>query len=112
VDLPVSPNILTTEEGVHNMNKAQLQDGYVVYPWDEKMRDMLCMPRSGSSCCFLSMLVLPKALDSNACRYESFEDTLALANTWLCSSQSSGIPIGFMNLQSEALLTKVKIQAH
>jgi hypothetical protein len=72
------------------------------------MRDSLCTPNS--SCC-LSMLILPKALDLNSCRYESFEDTLARANTWLYSSQASGIPIQFMNLQSEALLTKVRMQA-
>jgi hypothetical protein len=58
------------------------------------------------------MLVLPKSLDSNACRYESFEDTLARANTWIYSSQASGVPIDFMNVQSEALLTKVKIHGH
>lgn len=90
------------------LSKAQLQDGYVAYPWDEKMRDMLCMPNSG---CYLSMLVLPKALDANACRYESFEDTLARANAWLYSSKESGVPINFMNVQSEALLTKVQMQA-
>jgi hypothetical protein len=72
------------------------------------MRDSLCAPNS--SCC-LSILILPKSLDQNACRYESFEDTLARANTWLSSSQASGIPIKFMNLQSEALLTKVHMQA-
>ncbi|KAM3258344.1 hypothetical protein ACQJBY_050233 [Aegilops geniculata] len=86
------------------LSRAQLQDGYVTYPWDKKMRDSLRTPNSS---CFLSMLVLPKALDLNACRYESFEDTLARANTWLYSSQDSGIPIEFMNLQSEALLTKI-----
>ncbi|KAL6844740.1 hypothetical protein ACP4OV_025399 [Aristida adscensionis] len=86
------------------LSKAQLQDGYVCYPWEEKMHDMLRMPYSSS---YLSMLVLPKALDSNACRYESFEDTLARANAWLYSSQVSGIPIDFMNVQSEALLTKI-----
>jgi hypothetical protein len=58
------------------------------------------------------MLVLPKALDSNACRYQSFEDTLARANAWIYSSQASGVPIDFINVQSEALLTKVKIHAH
>ncbi|KAL6656248.1 hypothetical protein ACP70R_007074 [Stipagrostis hirtigluma subsp. patula] len=86
------------------LSKAQLQDGYVSYPWETKMRDMLRMPNSSS---YLSMLVLPKALDSNACRYESFEDTLARANAWLYSSQASGVPIDFMNVQSEALLTKI-----
>ncbi|XP_062199701.1 uncharacterized protein LOC133902127 [Phragmites australis] len=86
------------------LSKAQLQDGYVAYPWEKKMRDTLRTPNSS---CYLSMLVLPKALDSNACRYESFEDTLARASAWLYSSQASGVPIHFMNVQSEALLTKI-----
>lgn len=86
------------------LTKAQLQDGYVAYPWEKKMRDSLRMPNSSS---YLSMLILPKALDLNACRYESFEDTLARANAWLYSSQVSGIPIEFMNVQTEALLTKI-----
>ncbi|WVZ65381.1 hypothetical protein U9M48_014755 [Paspalum notatum var. saurae] len=89
---------------VSALSKAQLQDGYVAYPWEKKMRDTLRTPNSS---CYLSMLVLPKALDSNACRYESFDDTLACANAWLYSSQASGIPIDFMNVQSEALLTKI-----
>uniref|UniRef100_I1QQ03 Uncharacterized protein n=1 Tax=Oryza glaberrima TaxID=4538 RepID=I1QQ03_ORYGL len=86
------------------LSRAQLQDGYVAYPWEKKMRDSLRMPNSSS---YLSMLVLPKALDLNSCRYESFEDTLARANAWIYSSQVSGIPIEFMNVQSEALLTKI-----
>jgi hypothetical protein len=90
------------------LSKAQLQDGYVAYPWDKKMRDTLHTPNSS---CYLSMLVLPKALDSNACHYESFDDTVARANAWFYSSQAAGIPIDFMNVQSEALLTKVQTQA-
>ncbi|XP_006660769.3 uncharacterized protein LOC102710811 [Oryza brachyantha] len=86
------------------LSRAQLQDGYVAYPWEKKMRDSLRMPNSSS---YLSMLVLPKAVDLNSCRYESFEDTLARANAWLYSSQVSGVPIEFMNVQSEALLTKI-----
>ncbi|CAL5063728.1 unnamed protein product [Urochloa decumbens] len=86
------------------LSKAQLQDGYVAYPWEKKMRDIL---RTSNSSCYLSMLVLPQALDSNACRYESFDDTLARANAWLYSSQALGIPINFINVQSEALLTKI-----
>ncbi|CAN6174788.1 unnamed protein product [Urochloa humidicola] len=86
------------------LSKAQLQDGYVAYPWEKKMCDILRMPNSS---CYLSMLILPKALDSNACRYESFDDTLAHANAWFYSSQASGIPIDFINVQSEALLTKI-----
>jgi hypothetical protein len=57
--------------------------------------------------CFLSMLLLPKASDASNRRYNSLEDTLARADTWLLSSQASGVPILFMNVQTEALLTKI-----
>lgn len=60
-----------------------------------------------NSSCFLSMLILPKALDPVASRYNSLEDTLARANSWLFCSQNSGVPIEFMSVQTEALLTKV-----
>ncbi|XP_010928848.1 uncharacterized protein [Elaeis guineensis] len=86
------------------LDKAQLQDGYVSYPWEKKMRESMPIPNSS---CFLSLLVLPKASDPSATRYNSLEDTLARANSWLNSSQASGVPIAFMNIQTEALLTKI-----
>ncbi|KAJ0988143.1 hypothetical protein J5N97_006499 [Dioscorea zingiberensis] len=86
------------------LSKAQLQDGYVAYPWEKKMRESLEIPNSSG---FLSVLVLPKASDSSGCRYNSLEDTLARANAWLNSSQASGVPIHFINIQTEALLTKI-----
>uniref|UniRef100_J3LGH4 Uncharacterized protein n=2 Tax=Oryza brachyantha TaxID=4533 RepID=J3LGH4_ORYBR len=86
------------------LSKAQLQDGYVAYPWEKKMREALPIPNSSS---FLSMLVLPTALDRAASRYNSVEDTLARANAWVLSSQTSGVPIAFLNVQTEALLTKI-----
>ncbi|KAJ3696629.1 hypothetical protein LUZ61_000334 [Rhynchospora tenuis] len=86
------------------LSKAQLQDGYVAYPWEKKMREGLSIPNSSV---FLSMLILPKALDRSASRYHSLEDTLARANAWLECSQMSGVPIQFMNVQTEALLTKI-----
>ncbi|XP_038973417.1 uncharacterized protein LOC103711408 [Phoenix dactylifera] len=86
------------------LNAAQLQDGYVSYPWERKMRESL--PMSNMSC-FLSMLVLPKALDPVASRYDSIEETLARANAWFNSSRASGVPIVFMSVQTEALLTKI-----
>ncbi|KAJ3694663.1 hypothetical protein LUZ60_000040 [Juncus effusus] len=86
------------------LSKAQLTDGYVAYPWDKKMRESLPIPNSSS---FLSMLILPKALDKSASRYNPLEDTLARANAWLECSQMSGVPIAFMSVQTEALLTKI-----
>ncbi|XP_066322480.1 uncharacterized protein [Miscanthus floridulus] len=86
------------------LSKAQLQDGYVSYPWEKKMREVLPMPNSSS---FLSLLILPMALDRAGSRYNSVEDTLARANAWILSSQASGVPIAFLNVQTEALLTKI-----
>ncbi|WOK91991.1 hypothetical protein Cni_G00682 [Canna indica] len=86
------------------LSTAKIQDGYVSYNWEKKMKEFL--PLSSSSC-FLSVLVLPKALDAVGSRYNSFEDTLARANAWLISSQVTGVPIEFINIQTEALLTKI-----
>lgn len=86
------------------LSKAQLQDGYVSYPWEKKMREVLPIPNSSS---FLSLLILPTALDRAGSRYNSVEDTLARANAWMLSSQAAGVPIVFLNVQTEALLTKI-----
>ncbi|XP_031099270.1 uncharacterized protein LOC116003519 [Ipomoea triloba] len=84
--------------------KTPMQDGYVSYPWERRMAEMLAVPNSSS---FYSMLLLPKATDKVAFRYNDVEDTLARANAWLNASQASGIPIVFMNIQTESLLTKI-----
>ena len=68
------------------------------------MQEYLNVPHSSS---FLSLLLLPKASDRVASRYNDLEDTLARANAWLHASQASGVPIVFMNIQTESLLTKV-----
>ncbi|XP_072991427.1 uncharacterized protein [Typha latifolia] len=86
------------------LSKAQLQDGYVSYAWEKKMRESLPIPNSSS---FLSMLILPEAIDQAASRYNTLEDTLARANAWLHASQASNVPIVFINIQTEALLTKI-----
>lgn len=89
---------------VNALSKARLQDGYVSYPWEKRKQELLSVPNSS---CFLSLLLLPKASDVAASRYNDVEDTLARANTWLNASQASGVPIVFMNIQTESLLTKV-----
>ncbi|XXG64104.1 hypothetical protein AAC387_Pa05g2147 [Persea americana] len=86
------------------LSRAQLQDGYVAYPWEKKMKEIL--PVCNLSC-FLSILLLPKASDHAASRYNDQEDTLTRANAWLHASQASGVPIVFMSVQTEALLTKI-----
>ncbi|KAJ0020635.1 hypothetical protein Pint_31176 [Pistacia integerrima] len=89
---------------VSALSRARLQDGYVSYPWDRRKQEVLSVPNSS---CFLSMLLLPKASDAVASRYNDVEDTLARANAWLNASQASGVPIVFMNIQTESLLTKI-----
>lgn len=83
---------------------AQLHDGYVAYPWQKQMQELLPIPHSS---CFLSILFLPKSCASVPHRYNDLEDTLARANAWHTASQASGVPIVFMNIQTESLLTKI-----
>ncbi|CAI9290145.1 unnamed protein product [Lactuca saligna] len=83
---------------------AQLHDGYVAYPWQKQMQELLPIPNSS---CFLSILFLPKSSDSVSHRYNDLEDTLSRANAWHTASQASGVPIVFMNIQTESLLTKI-----
>ncbi|GAB4835178.1 hypothetical protein Ancab_000088 [Ancistrocladus abbreviatus] len=86
------------------LSTAQLQDGYVSYPWDKKIQGMLSIPYSSS---YLSILFLPKVSDRQGYRYNDLEDTLGRANAWLLASQVSGVPIVFTNIQTESLLTKI-----
>ncbi|CAL9203546.1 uncharacterized protein LOC103974838 [Musa acuminata AAA Group] len=86
------------------LNNAQLHDGFVSYPWEKKIKETLPSP---SSSCFLSLLVLPKASDPSSTSYDPVEDTLARAEAWFGSSQASGVPIVFMHIQTESLLTKI-----
>ncbi|KNA25820.1 hypothetical protein SOVF_003000 [Spinacia oleracea] len=88
----------------HALNSTQIQDGYVVYPWERKMQTMLQVPYSSS---FFSILFLPRASETGRGRYNDVEDTLARANAWLNASQASGVPIAFTNVQTESLLTKI-----
>ncbi|KAK7257858.1 hypothetical protein RIF29_32135 [Crotalaria pallida] len=93
-----------TTRMVNELTRIKLQDGYVSYPWEKRMQEMLPVPNSSN---FLSILLLPKASDQVASRYKDVEDTLARANAWLNSAQASGVPIVFMNIQTESLLTKI-----
>ncbi|KAL2989229.1 hypothetical protein AAZX31_11G128100 [Glycine max] len=89
---------------VNALTRTRLQDGYVSYPWERRMQELLSVPNSSN---FLSILLLPKVSDRIASRYNDVEDTLARANTWLNATQASGVPIVFMNVQTESLLTKI-----
>ncbi|KAH6766712.1 hypothetical protein C2S52_017695 [Perilla frutescens var. hirtella] len=93
-----------TSRMVSALERSPLQDGYVSYPWEKRMVEMLSIPNSSS---FYSILFLPKASDKANTRYNDLEDTLARANAWINASQASGVPIVFMNIQTESLLTKI-----
>eukprot|EP01018_Ginkgo_biloba_P032880 Gb_37248 [translate_table: standard] len=86
------------------LSNAQLRDGYVSYPWEKKMQHFLTVPRSG---CFFSLLIVPHTSDRGPDQYNDLEDTLARAYAWLSAAQASGVPIVFMNIQTEPLLTKI-----
>ncbi|KAF8712048.1 hypothetical protein HU200_028880 [Digitaria exilis] len=86
------------------LRDAKIGHAYEPFPWEKKMRDLLPVPEASS---FLSLLLLPRLTDGSKTRYSSLEDTLARADAWLRSSQASGVPVSFMNVQTEALLTKI-----
>ncbi|WMV55466.1 hypothetical protein MTR67_048851 [Solanum verrucosum] len=86
------------------LTRTPLQEGYVSYPWEKRMNELLAVPKSSN---FYSLLLLPKASDKVSIGYNDLEDTLSRANAWLIASQASGVPIVFMNIQTESLLTKI-----
>ncbi|GMH22844.1 hypothetical protein Nepgr_024687 [Nepenthes gracilis] len=88
----------------HALSIAQIQDGYESYLWERKMQETLSIPVSS---CFLSILFLPKASDKPAFGYNDVEDTLARANAWINASKAIGVPIVFINIPTESLLTKI-----
>ncbi|XP_062192938.1 uncharacterized protein LOC133896366 [Phragmites australis] len=86
------------------LRNAKIGTSYEAFPWERKMTDLLPVPNASR---FLSLLLLPRAADESQTRFHCLEDTLARADAWLMSSQSSGVPIVPMNVQTEALLTKI-----
>ncbi|KAF0909773.1 hypothetical protein E2562_000099 [Oryza meyeriana var. granulata] len=86
------------------LRDAKISYAYESFPWEKKMKELLPVPAAS---CFLSLLLLPKSADGSHTRYNSLEDTLARADAWLASAQAAGVPVAFMNVQTEALLTKI-----
>lgn len=86
------------------LDKAQVRDGLNSYSWERKMRETLPVFPSSS---LLSLVVFPKATDDSNSRYNGLDDTLARAKAWLNSTQASGVPITFISVQTEQMLTKV-----
>ncbi|GMH21893.1 hypothetical protein Nepgr_023736 [Nepenthes gracilis] len=87
----------------HALSIAQIQDGHESYPWERKMQETLSIPVSSRH----SILFLPKACMTDLPRYNDVEDTLARANAWLNASKAIGVPIVFINIPTESLLTKI-----
>jgi hypothetical protein len=86
------------------MNNMRVKDSYVAYPWEEKMQSYL--PVSGSATVF-SLLLMPAAISPKARDYADVEDTSARAVAWLSAAQASGVPITFVNIQTEPLFMQV-----
>ncbi|KAG0585844.1 hypothetical protein KC19_2G043500 [Ceratodon purpureus] len=82
------------------LSSMKLKDSYVAYPWEQKM--MTFLPVSGSAMVF-SLLVMPPALSPKARDYAGVEQTSARAIAWLSAAQASGVPITFVNIQTEPL---------
>ncbi|KAL2515577.1 hypothetical protein Fot_29548 [Forsythia ovata] len=70
---------------------------------EKKVRNAVCSQFQQ----LYSILFLPKASDKVVFRYNDLEDTLARAQSWINASQESGVPVVFMNIQTDSLLTKV-----
>lgn len=86
------------------LNSMKLKDSYVTYPWEQKMVSFL--PVTGSAMVF-SLLLMPPALSPKARDVASVENTTARAIAWLSAAQASGVPITFVNIQTEPLFMQV-----
>jgi hypothetical protein len=92
------------DELLLRMNSMRLKESYVAYPWEQKLQTHL--PVSGSATVF-SLMVMPVALSPKARDYAGVEDTSARAVAWLSAAQESGVPISFVNIQTEPLFLQV-----
>nr|GEU94408.1 ARID DNA-binding domain-containing protein [Tanacetum cinerariifolium] len=111
IGIVVKQNKITASRMANALEAAKLHDGYVAYPWQKKMQELRPVPNPS---CFLSIIFLPKASEKIAYRYNDLEDTLSRANAWHAASQASGVPIVFLNIQTESLLAYLqqKTQIH
>lgn len=92
---------------VSQLSNTPLTDLYVPYSWEEKMKQVLPV---GSSSMVYTMLVIPHATDRAVSVYNNVEDTVNRAMAWFTAAQASGVPINFLNIQTEPVLTKVSGQ--
>lgn len=89
------------------LSSMKLKDSYVAYPWEQKM--MTFLPVSGSAMVF-SLLMMPPTQSPKARDLAGVEHTSARAIAWLSAAQASGVPITFVNIQTEPLFLQVSNQ--
>uniref|UniRef100_A0A7I4D0W8 Uncharacterized protein n=1 Tax=Physcomitrium patens TaxID=3218 RepID=A0A7I4D0W8_PHYPA len=88
------------DELLLKLSSMKLKDSYVSYPWEQKMLTFL--PVSGSAMVF-SLLLMPPTLSPKARDVAGVEQTSARAVAWLSAAQASGVPITFVNIQTEPI---------
>eukprot|EP00249_Psilotum_nudum_P021051 c27952_g1_i2 orf=475-1554(+) len=89
---------------LNQLANTPLKDVYRQYSWEEKMQQVLPIQRSNM---VFSFLVVPFSPDRAVPSYNDLDDTVVRAMSWLSASQTSGVPINFLNIQTEPILTKV-----
>ncbi|XP_057871083.1 uncharacterized protein LOC131077573 [Cryptomeria japonica] len=82
------------------LNDRRFGNNTISYPWESKMDANL--PAERSSMMFTLLFVPPR--DDSCDQWKAVEDTATRAMTWLCAAQSSGVPIMFVNIQTELIL--------
>eukprot|EP00249_Psilotum_nudum_P021054 c27952_g1_i5 orf=272-1237(+) len=91
---------------LNQLANTPLKDVYRQYSWEEKMQQVLPIQRSNM---VFSFLVVPFSPDRAVPSYNDLDDTVVRAMSWLSASQTSGVPINFLNIQTEPILTKVSV---
>jgi len=91
------------------LSSMKLKDSYVAYPWEQKM--MTFLPVTGSAMVF-SLVLMPPAQSPKARDVAGVEHTSARAIAWLSAAQASGVPITFVNIQTEPLFMQVSNQPY
>ncbi|XP_024528287.1 uncharacterized protein LOC9633085 isoform X2 [Selaginella moellendorffii] len=87
--------------GKSRTSNTQMRGCVISYAWQQKMQHFL--PPPNSSIVF-SLLVMPFKQAQLGAGYNDVDDTSARAMAWLSASQKVGVPIIFVNIQTEPIL--------
>ncbi|XP_024539456.1 uncharacterized protein LOC9630103 [Selaginella moellendorffii] len=79
--------------------QVSIKDRLISYPWQSKMHQFLPSPNSA----MVFSLILMPFQRANEGGDGDLENTTARAMAWLSASQSSGVPVIFVNIQSEPM---------